>query len=108
MTKNEKIKFAYLVCYIVSVIITTIMFALFKQTEGGIAFLIIDGIIIVLGGIGFVILHNRITKYHCHHCNKEFKLNVLDTVIGEDKGTYLGKKSTCPNCNQKDYYKVVR
>ena len=68
---------------------------------------LLDIIFGVLGGIGFIILHNRITKYHCHHCNEDFKLSIIETVIAEDKGDN-GRKTVCKNCNEKDYYKAVR
>lgn len=108
MTKQEKIKFAYLISYTVLAIVGIVFYALFKHTEAGPIILLVDIIFIVLGIIGFIILHNRITKYHCHHCGNDFKPNVFDTVIGEDKGVNVGKKSVCAVCNEKDYYKAVR
>ncbi len=108
MTKNEKIKFAYLITYTVIVIVGIVFYALFKHTDGGVIILIADILFAVLGIIGFIILHNRITKYHCHHCGNDFKANIIDTVIGEDKGANVGKKTVCSVCNEKDYYKAVR
>lgn len=108
MTKSEKIKFAYLITYTVLVIISIVFYALFKHTEAGKIILIADVVFIILGIIGFIILHNRITKYHCHHCGKDFKANVFDTIVGEDKGVNYGKKSVCQVCNEKDFYKAVR
>lgn len=108
MTKQEKIKFAYLISYTVIIIIGIVFFALFKHTEGGSIILIVDIVFAFLGIIGFIILHNRITKYHCHHCGNDFKASVKDTIMGEDKGANIGKKSVCAVCNEKDYYKAVR
>ncbi len=108
MTKTEKIKFAYLVSYVVLLIIGIVLFAIFKHTDAGVVLLIIDIVFGVLGGVGFIILHNRITKYHCHHCNTDFNLNMLDTIMGEDKGVNVGKKTVCKACGTKDYYKAVR
>lgn len=108
MTKNEKIKFAYLVSYVVLLIIGIVMYAVFKHTEGGTIILIVDIFFGAFGGIGFIVLHNQITKYYCHHCHQEFKLSFLDTIIGEDKGVNIGKKSVCKSCGQKDYYKAIR
>ena len=108
MTKSEKIKFAYLISYVVTMIVGLVLFALFKHTEAGKIILIVEIILGVLGIIGFIILHNQITKYHCHHCGNDFKANMVDTIIGEDKGVNVGKKSVCAVCNEKDYYKAVR
>lgn len=107
MTKTEKIKFAYLLSYTLILIIGVVLYALFRKTEGSTIILVLDIIFGVLGGIGFIILHNRITKYHCHHCNEDFKLSIIETVIAEDKGDN-GRKTVCKNCNEKDYYKAVR
>jgi hypothetical protein len=108
MTKNEKIKFAYLITYTVILVVGIVFYALFKHTDGGAFILIFDIAFGVLGGIGFIILHNRITKYHCHHCGNDFKASIMDTVVGEDKGINYGKKSVCSVCKEKDYYKAVR
>ena len=108
MTKVEKIKFAYLVSYVVLLIVGIVLFAIFKHTNAGKVILIIDIVFGVLGGVGFVILHHLITKYHCHHCGKDFKSNLLDTIMGEDKGVNVGKKTVCRSCGTKDYYKAVR
>ena len=108
MTKQEKIKFAYLISYTVTIIVGIVLFALFKHTEAGQYILIVDIVFAALGIVGFIILHNRITKYHCHHCGNDFKASIKDTVIGEDKGVNVGKKSVCAVCNEKDYYKAVR
>lgn len=108
MTKQEKIKFAYLVTYTVIIIVGIVFYAIFKHTQAGTPILIIDIVFAVLGIIGFIILHNRITKYHCHNCGNDFKASIVDTIMGEDKGVNVGKKSVCAVCNEKDYYKVVR
>lgn len=108
MTKKEKIKFAYLVTYVVIMIIGVVLYALFKATPGGKIILALDIIILILGALGFAILHKYITTYYCHHCNQEFKANFKDTIFGEDKGVNVGKKMTCPLCGEKDNYKVVR
>ena len=108
MTKVEKIKFAYIVSYVVLLIIGIVFFAIFKHTDVAAVLLIIDIIFGVLGGVGYIILHNLITKYHCHHCGEDFKSNILDTILGEDKGVNIGKKTVCRSCGAKDYYKSVR
>lgn len=107
MTKAEKIKFAYLLSYTAILIVGVVLYALFKKTEGAWIILLVDIIFGVLGGIGFAILHNRITKYHCHHCNEDFRLNIMETIMAEDKGVE-GRKTVCKNCNDKDFYKAVR
>ena len=107
MTKKEKIKFTYLISYIVILIIGVVLYALYKQTEGANIILLLDIAFGAFGIIGFVILHNLITKYYCHHCNQDFKLSIVETIFAEEKGTE-GRKVVCKHCKQKDYYKVVR
>ena len=72
MTKNEKIKFAYLVSYVVLLIIGVVFYAIFQEKSAGIYFLIALIVLAVSGIIGFVFLHNQITIYHCHNCNSNF------------------------------------
>ena len=107
MTKKEKIKFAYLLTYTIILIVGVVLYALLRRTEAATIILVLDIIFGVLGGIGFVILHNRITKYHCHHCGEDFRLTMMETLTAEDKGVE-GRKTVCKNCNDKDYYKAVR
>lgn len=107
MTKKEKIKFAYLLSYTAILIVGVVFYALFQKTDASKLILIFDIIFGILGIIGFIILHNRITVYHCHNCNTDFKLNIIETVFGDDKANE-GKKATCKECHIKDYYKVKR
>lgn len=108
MTKQDKIKFGYLVSLTVALIVGVVLYAIYQYHYIGKVFLILDVILLIAGVVGFIILHNRITSYECSNCKKEFKASFLETIVAEDKGVNVGKKLTCPHCKKKDYSKTIK